>query len=135
MIQLSGVRPLILTHPPAPPLQMIQELGQRVPDDDDNPMIDGAVTFASFMFFGSLPLWPYCIFLGAKYQNYNGMFGICIAVTVVTLFLLGAIQAKILRQNMVKQGVLMTLNGGLAAAASYLVGWGLQRAVGQGLCN
>jgi hypothetical protein len=34
-----------------------------------------------------------------------------------------------------KQGVLMVLNGGLAAGASYLVGWGLQKAVGSGLCN
>ena len=32
---------------------MIQELGLTVPDDGDNPLKDGAVTFASFMFFGS----------------------------------------------------------------------------------
>ena len=37
----------------------------------------------------SLPLWPYCIFLGAHYGNYNGMFGICIAVTVLCMFGLG----------------------------------------------
>lgn len=166
----------------------------------------------------SLPLWPYCIFLGAHYGNYNGMFAICIAVTVLCMFGLGCgartdgrghpglrrrrrrqvagrvrrarrarnspsrrrdpplpgsvLQAKIIRQSWLKQGVsdvrspapvtrlskqhwrpppspvgpptsfhprrsaqvLMVINGGLAAAASYLVGWGLQNAVGRGGC-
>ena len=97
-------------------------------------MKDGAVTFASFMFFGSLPLWPYCIFLAAKWNNPNAQFGICIAMTFVCLFLLGAMQASIIRQNIFKQGILMMFNGGLAAGASYLVGWGLERAVGGVRC-
>ena len=140
---------------------MIQELGQRVPDADDNPIVDGAVTFGSFMFFGSLPLWPYCIFLGTGYSNYNGervgfhfyldllyaciltaissplatlsvihgisplfpylsagMFGICIGVTVLCLFMLGALQARIIKQSWIKQGLLMSLNGSLAGESS-----------------
>ena len=44
------------------------------------------------------------------------------------------LQAKIIRQSWLKQGALMVINGGLAAGASYLVGWGLQQAVGRGLC-
>ena len=68
---------------------MVQELGQRLPDPDDSPAKAGGVTFASFLFFGSLPLWPYVIFLGANYNNYNGMFGICIGVTVLCMFFLG----------------------------------------------
>jgi len=43
-------------------------------------------------------------------------------------------QAKIVRQNWVKLGMLMTINGGLAALASYLIGWGLQQAVDGKVC-
>ena len=35
---------------------MAQELGQLVPDDDENPWFDGLVTFCSFMIFGIIPL-------------------------------------------------------------------------------
>jgi hypothetical protein len=47
----------------------------------------------------------------------------------VTL-LCSALQAFIIKQSILKQGVLMMVNGGLAAAAAYLVGWGLQKALG-----
>ena len=108
---------------------MQQELGQQVPGEDENPIKDGAVTFLSFMFWGSIPLWAYVIFYGAKYTNVGGQFGICIAVTILCLFGLGAQQAIILKQSVLRQGLLMSLNGGIAAAASYLVGWGLQSAI------
>ena len=81
------------------------------------------------MIWGSIPLWAYVIFYGAKYENVAGQFGICIAVTILCLVGLGAQQAAILKQNMLRQGALMALNGGIAAAASFLVGWGLQSAV------
>jgi VIT1/CCC1 family predicted Fe2+/Mn2+ transporter len=108
------------------------ELGLVVPDEGDNPVKDGAVCFLSFMFWGSIPLWLYVIFYGAEYHDVNGSFGICIAVTLLCLFGLGAMQAQILQQSRVKQGFLMMLNGGLAAAAAYLVGWGLQQSVSGG---
>jgi VIT1/CCC1 family predicted Fe2+/Mn2+ transporter len=81
------------------------------------------------MIWGSIPLWFYVIFYGAKYTNVSGQFGICIAATILCLIGLGAQQAVILKQNVVRQGALMALNGGIAAAASFLVGWGLQKAV------
>ena len=108
------------------------ELGLSIPDEDDNPIKDGGVTFLSFMFWGSIPLWAYVIFYGANYHNSDGQFGICIAITLLCLFGLGAMQAHILKQNRVRQGILMTLNGGLAAGSAYLIGWGLQHAVGDG---
>jgi len=111
---------------------MQQELGQQVPGEDENPIKDGAVTFVSFMFWGAVPLIPYLIFFGAKYHNEAGQFGICIAVTLLCLFGLGAQQAMILKQSVPRQAALMALNGGVAAAASFLVGWGLQHAVGSG---
>ena len=81
------------------------------------------------IFWGSIPLWPYVIFYGAGYEDHGGQFGICIAITVLCLFGLGTSQAWILKQRYIKQGALMILNGGLAAAAAYLVGWGLQQTV------
>lgn len=61
------------------------------------------------------------------------MFGIACAFTALTLFMLGVTQAQITKQGRVKTGLLMTLNGGLAAAAAYLIGWGLEHAIGNGV--
>lgn len=113
---------------------MVQELGHQVPSTDENPYKSGAVTFAAFVLFGSLPLLPYCIFIGADYNDKWGSFGVSIAVTVLTLFILGITQAKIIRLPtrwlVFKQGLLMAINGGLAAMAAFLIGWGLETAVG-----
>jgi hypothetical protein len=46
-----------------------------------------------------------------------------------------ALQAVIVKGSLLKQGVLMVVNGGLAAGASYLVGWGLAQAVGGPSCE
>jgi hypothetical protein len=45
------------------------------------------------------------------------------------------LQSAIVRSNWLKQGALTICNGGLAAAASYLVGWGLEQAVGNSVCG
>lgn len=72
---------------------------------------------------------PYIGFLVADWHSNWGQFGICIGITVCTLFFLGTVQARIIRANPFKHGFLMTINGGTAAAASYLIAWGLQEAV------
>jgi len=61
------------------------------------------------------------------------IFGVACAMTAVTLFALGWTQATITGQRRLRTGTLMTINGGLAAAAAYLVGWGLEHAVGTGV--
>ena len=113
---------------------MQQELGQQVPDESDNPVKNGAVAFLSFVFWGAVPLIPYLIFYGAEYHNTIGQFAICIIITVLCLFGLGAQQAIILKQSIPRQAALMALNGGTAAAASFLVSWGMNSAVGGGKC-
>ena len=107
----------------------VQELGSLPPGDDDNPLMNGLVTFVSFLLFGFVPLLGYIIFYGAEYYYAPGQLGIVSAVTLVTLFGLGCLQAKIVEQSYLKQGMLMMVNGGAAAAASYLIGWGLQKAL------
>lgn len=113
---------------------MQQELGQQVPDESENPVKNGAVAFLSFVFWGAVPLIPYLIFYGADYHNTIGQFAICIIITVLCLFGLGAQQAIILKQSVPRQAALMALNGGTAAAASFLVSWGMNSAVGGGKC-
>ena len=109
---------------------MLQELGLVVPDDDANPWWDGLVTFVSFMIFGIVPLLPYIGFYVQNYTNPRGTIGICCAVTIVTLFALGALQAYIIRQNMLWQGLLMAINGSAAAGAAYGIAFGMQQAFG-----
>lgn len=79
--------------------------------------------------FGFVPLLAYIIFYGAKYEDGKGQLGICAAVTLLALFALGALQAWIIKQSIVKQGLLMMVNGGVAAASAYLIGWGLRVAL------
>jgi VIT1/CCC1 family predicted Fe2+/Mn2+ transporter len=45
--------------------------------------------------------------------------------TAMGIFMLGAVKGKFAQTNIYKSGALMTLTGGLAAASSYLIGWGL----------
>jgi DNA damage-binding protein 1 len=108
---------------------MIQELGEQTPGEDEHPVKNGAMCFISFMFWGTIPLIPYCIALPSNYHDHGGLLGICVGITLISLFLLGMQQAHILKQSWLVQGTGMMLNGGLAAGASYLVGWGLDRAV------
>jgi hypothetical protein len=49
-------------------------------------------------------------------------------VTLTSLFAPPA--GKITRLSTVRNGLFMAINGSLAAAAAYLVGWGLMKAVG-----
>ncbi len=74
---------------------------------------------------------PFADYAGYRFKE--GVFGIACAFTALTLFLLGVTQAQITKQGRVKTGLLMTLNGGLAAAAAYLIGWGLEHAIGNGV--
>lgn len=69
------------------------------------------------------------IFYLTDYDHVDGQFGICIAVTIICLMALGVAQALIINQNILKQALLMVGNGGLAAVAAFLVGWGIQSSV------
>ena len=113
-------------------LVLTEQLEQEVPDDLLGPAKDGAVTFVSFLIFGSVPLWVYVITYGAHYTNVGGTFGISAAACACSLFALGVVQGSITRQNRMRAGLYMTINGGLAGAAAYLVSWGVSQAIGNG---
>lgn len=112
---------------------MVVELGQQVPDADDNPAWNGLITFISFIIFGSIPMWFYVIFYATGNRDQGIQFAVSCVATALTMFLLGFTKARIVRArlcNAVRQGLLMMLNGSLAAAAAYLIGWGLEHALG-----
>jgi DNA damage-binding protein 1 len=117
---------------------MIVELGQQVPDPEDNPAVDGFITFLSFIIFGSVPMWVYVGFYASGAGDNTVRFVVACIATALTMFLLGFCKARIVRAPMLsslKQGFLMMLNGSLAAAAAYLVGWALEQALGISLAT
>lgn len=114
---------------------MLLELGLQTPEPDENPAKNGLVTFGSFVVFGSVPMWVYLITWASKYEDHQGVFGIACAFTALTMFTLGATQAKITKQNILKTGFTTMMNGSIAAAAAYLIGWGLEHAIGKGEQN
>lgn len=73
---------------------MIEELGQQVPDPDDNPAKDGLVTFLSFITFGSVPMWFYVVFVASGFDDKTGMFIIACCATALTMFALGAFKVS-----------------------------------------
>jgi VIT1/CCC1 family predicted Fe2+/Mn2+ transporter len=112
----------------------VEELGKAVPDEDDSPAKAGLAMFLSFLLVGSLPAWSYVIFYLAGYTNRGGEFGVSCAATVLALFLLGVVQAKLTEANKVWSGIVMIFQGALTAGSAYLVGWALNLALAVGDC-
>ena len=99
------------------------ELGLMVPDPEDNPWHKGVVTFFAFLLFGSVPLIAYIAFATVPNISDHALFGVCIAFTAVAIFLLGAVKGKVAQSSIFVSGLLMTVNGGVAATASFLIGF------------
>lgn len=108
---------------------MIQELEMSAPTGDENPAKGGMVTFVAFICFGIIPLLSYVVFETVEFQSFNPKFLISIILTLFTLFLLGAVKAKITETNIFKSGFFVMLNGATAAASSYAIGLGLSKLV------
>lgn len=104
---------------------MVMELGLMPVEQDDEAWKKGAVTFFSFLTFGSVPVLTYVIFRGVDFGNSNvdWVFIISIISTLITIFFLGICQGLITKQNVWVSGGRMLLNGGLAATVSYLLGY------------
>jgi VIT1/CCC1 family predicted Fe2+/Mn2+ transporter len=104
--------------------------GSALPRDAWGPARDGGVTFLSFLFFGSLPLWVYVIANGVGYHDANGTLAISAAATVFALALLGFVQGVITKQHRGLSALYMTVNGSLACAAAYGLAQGIMTAFG-----
>ena len=108
-------------------IMMVEELNLMPIDPDHSPMVGGLVTFASFMIFGTVPLLSYLVNLipGVNMSS-DVAFGASCVLTVLTLFLLGAIKGSFVGQTWWISGLSMACNGSLAAACGWLIGYLLQ---------
>lgn len=109
-------------------LMVRDELGLEVPSEDDNPWLDGFVTFMSFMVFGFVPLLAY-IALSPLRLDGNELFVTACCLTAVTLFALGAIKSSLTSRHWFGSGFETFCIGGMVAAVSYLIGWAVESAV------
>lgn len=104
---------------------MIEELGIIPPNEDESIAKPALFTFLSFIVFGIIPLIPFIIAAGLK-DFINGpnnvYFIVCIVMTVLTLFGLGAWTSKFSSTRWFISGLEMAILGSVAAAVSYGVG-------------
>jgi len=110
---------------------MVEELGIMAPDPSESPAKHGFVTFISFCLNGIVPLIPFMI--GAAFANANfwTLFIITCVLVGIVMFALGAITSRFTILSWYKGGFYMFIVGAIAAAASYLIGWGVGQIVGK----
>lgn len=106
---------------------MVDELGLMPIKDDDDPheaAKKGLVTFCAFILFGFVPVLVYIISRSVGYgdTDFNYTFLIAAIAAVATLFFLGVCKARLTKQSWFTSGFWMTVNGGMAAAAAFLIG-------------
>ena len=111
---------------------MVEELHLLPPDEDDSPWRGGLITCLSFMLFGLVPLIPFLL-PNLPYINWSSdlQMQLSIALTILTLFGLGALKAKLVAvggETWWQAGFTMSGLGSAAAFVSYLVGILLQYA-------
>ena len=115
---------------------MVEEIGVMPVDPEAAPAKKGAVTFISFMTFGSVPLIVYIALYNAVSKN--AVFAIATGAVGTTLFSLGCLKSKLIQGDvwqMVTSGVEMVGLGSLACTASYLIGWGLEKMMNVVVCE
>ena len=47
-------------------------------------------------------------------------------ITIITIFTLGIVQAKITKQPLISSALKLTFNGVLASGLAFLIGWGIE---------
>jgi vacuolar iron transporter family protein len=105
---------------------MFKELDLTVPEDMKSIIKSALITFISFLFYGSIPIISYVIVFYAGIIDQIVNFGITCGVTVLTLFMIGAFEGHITKQNILYSGFLIALNGSIATATAFGIGYGLE---------
>ena len=100
--------------------KMADEYGTE--ETGEEPLKNALVTFLSFFTFGLIPLLAYVasMFLPAMREH---AFWAASLLTGITLFILGAVKSRITHSSWMTSGIEMLAVGGLAAAATYLIGF------------
>lgn len=100
-------------------IMMVEELG--LVEKHEHPVKSAMVTFASFIFFGSIPVLIYLVARFVPFFAARTFLAACI-ITGSTLFFLGTLKIYFTRQHWYRAGLEMLLLGGLAATTAYFVG-------------
>eukprot|EP00003_Mantamonas_plastica_P022785 TRINITY_DN3948_c0_g1_i1.p1 TRINITY_DN3948_c0_g1~~TRINITY_DN3948_c0_g1_i1.p1 ORF type:complete len:281 (-),score=88.97 TRINITY_DN3948_c0_g1_i1:23-865(-) len=106
-------------------IMMVEELSIMPPPSQEEAMMNGCVTFGSFLFFGVIPLLAFVVAVAINPADTNDLgttFLISCLLTAATLFILGALTSKFSHSAWYIAGFKMLINGAVAAAASYLIG-------------
>ncbi len=107
-------------------IMMLEELG--LVENRESPLRNAFVTFASFVFFGSIPVLIYVIARFIPFFAAHTFTTACF-LTGITLFILGTLKIYFTRQHWFRAGLEMFLLGGFAAIAAYFIGVLLGRLV------
>ena len=87
-------------------------------DIEEKPIVNGLITFTSFIIFGMIPLASYILF--NKFSK-NGSYLKTYISTIMSLFLLGSIQSRFTHIPWYESGTYTSLYGMLASIISYYV--------------
>lgn len=110
--------------------KMTAEKGMLPPEESEKPWKNGVVTFLAFLLFGSSPLFSFIILIPFTNSDTIKFIGACI-LSAVALAFLGVAKAKIAGQNYLISVLVTLLNGVIAAAAAYALGWLLRNVAGE----
>jgi VIT1/CCC1 family predicted Fe2+/Mn2+ transporter len=86
------------------------EVGEHI------PVLGGLVMFISYVVFGFIPLVPYLFAGGVTSLRYS------ISISLVTLFALGILSAKLSGTKLFRHGIVMTIMGGAAIVIGVAIG-------------
>ncbi|MEK9175409.1 MAG: VIT1/CCC1 transporter family protein [Patescibacteria group bacterium] len=81
-----------------------------------NSLLSGIIMFVSYFISGFIPLFPYMV------MNISVAFWISICLSLISLFLLGVLRAKISNLRPLHYGIQMSAIGGIAILVGVIVG-------------
>lgn len=93
-----------------------EEYEHRTVVSPHRSVVDGVIMFFSYFVSGFIPLAPYFV------VNTNRAFGASIVLSLVALFALGVIGARISGRRFLRRGIRMCVIGGLAIGVGVVVG-------------
>lgn len=97
-------------------MMMVAEHG-HTGGEGSSPLLDGVMTFLSFVFFGSIPLMPYFLGIPEEYR-----FVVAIVGTFVALVLLGGARSYVTKEKLYRGPLEIVFVGALGAVVAYGVG-------------
>lgn len=98
---------------------MLEEHG-LTEDSASRPVAHGAMTFASFIFFGAIPLIPYVFGIS------NNQFITAIISTGIALIALGLTRSIVTKERLIRGPIEVFLVGALGAVVAYAIGFYLK---------